>query len=354
MKRFSWLLTENGYSVALICRHRGGLDENEFPAQIKFYQLSSTSFLKKMKEILSCINDFNPDIVHTHYLVKDCLIPALKFGRKYKYYISIWGSDINIFSSNLLNRISQNIGLLLCDKFHLLSPYFEQKIMRQYFFLKNSDYSVFSWGIDYGYLSTPDKGEMVKLKEELHIKGDTLIILSYRNHMKLYNHHTLVKSIPYITKEYPNTKFIFTRGSYNKDYKEKTYQLVNELNIGQNFILLDRWLTDEELRALINIADITLSIPDRDGLPATLFEIMSTKAIPVVSNLINYHPFFTDKINGFYLKNPKDHQELSSILMTILSDLKNYQETFYPVNTAYIKAEQNWQKQSKLFLDFYK
>jgi glycosyltransferase involved in cell wall biosynthesis len=225
--------------------------------------------------------------------------------------------------------------------------------MKQYFFLKKSDYSVFSWGIDYRYLSTPDKSEADKLREELYINSGDFIILSYRNHMELYNHHTLVKTIPLITQEYPNTKFIFTRGSYNKDYKEKTHQLVNELNIGQNFILLDRWLTDEELRALINIADITVSIPSRDGLPATLFEIMSTKTVPVVSNLTNYHPFFSDKINGFYLNNPKDHQELSGILLTILANLKQYQETFYPVNTAYIKAEQNWLKQSELFLDFY-
>ena len=109
MKRLCWLLTENGYTVALICRHQKGFDKDQFPKKMKFYQLSSTSFLIKTKEILSIINEFQPDIVHTHFLVRDCVIPLLKIGKKYAYFLSIWGSDINLYSSKSL-RFSLPFG----------------------------------------------------------------------------------------------------------------------------------------------------------------------------------------------------------------------------------------------------
>jgi glycosyltransferase involved in cell wall biosynthesis len=353
MKRFCWLLAENGYQVALVCRHKKGLGEDQFPPEVKFFQLSSTSFLKKLREIFKIINEFNPDIVHTHYLVKDCLIPALKLNRKYKYYISIWGSDINTFSANIVNRIIQNLGLLLCDKFHLLSPYFEQKIQNLYFFLKKHDYAIFSWGVDYRFLSNPNPIELQSIKNEFLLKDNDFIILSYRNHTQIYNHHTLIKSIPTIIEKFPNAKFIFTRGSNDKDYTQRTFRLVEESGIGKNFIFIDRWLSNEELRSLINIADINVSIPTSDGLPASLFEIMSTKSIPVISDLVNYHPFFTDNINGFYLKDTADNHELERIISATLKDITNLKNKFCPVNNAYIQEKQDWEKQSKLFLDFY-
>jgi glycosyltransferase involved in cell wall biosynthesis len=219
--------------------------------------------------------------------------------------------------------------------------------------LKQKKHAVFSWGVDYNYLTNPDQEEISKIKNELNLQEKNQVVLSYRNHMALYNHHTLVKSIPLIIKEYPNTKFVFTRGSHDAQYISQTRQLVKDLNIGSNFLLLDHWLSSEELRALINIADINVSIPTRDGLPATLFEIMSTKAIPVISDLQNYYPFFSDKVNGFYLRHLNDHQELAHIIKKTLKNISHLKKTLSPVNNSYIQKYQNWENQSKIFLDFY-
>jgi glycosyltransferase involved in cell wall biosynthesis len=353
MKRFCRILTENGYKVALICRHQGGLEANQFPPHMEFYQLSSDSFYIKLREIFSILDNFKPDIVHTHYLTKDCIIPALKIGRKYQYYISIWGSDINIFSTNFFNRIIQNLGLLLCNKLHLLSPYFEKKILKLYYFIPKSKYEIFSWGVEFAFLTSPKEIEIEQMKKECKIGGDNLIVLCYRNHKELYNHHTLIKSIPQIIDEFPTTKFIFTRGSYSKTYKDQTFKLVKDLKVEKNFLFIDRWLSDTELRALINIADININIPFRDGLPATLFEIMSTSAVPIISDLDNYHPFFKDKINGIYLNMVDNHQELSRIIISVFRDLGHYKGIFPKNNNEYVRNYQNWEIQSKMFLDFY-
>lgn len=353
IKRFCRLLTDNGYKIAIICRHQSGLDKSQFPVDIEFYQLSSTSLIKKTFEISSILKTYKPDIVHLHYLAKDCIIPVLNLRRSYKYYISIWGSDINLFSKNFVNRIIQNMGLLLCDKIHLLSPYFENMIKNLFFFIKKSKYNIFSWGVDYTFLINPKKEEITQIKSEYKINNNDHIILSYRNHKEIYNHHTLLKAMPQVIEEFPNTKFIFTRGSYSENYRDQTFKLANDLGVQDHFIFINRWLTNNELRALINIADINVNIPLKDGLPATLFEIMSTKAIPIVSNLDNYHPFFQDKTNGFYLHKIDDAQELSELIKISLRNLDFYKEKFHSVNNDYIRNYQNWKIQSKHFLEFY-
>jgi len=353
MSRFCQLLSENGYQIALICRHKGGMNEDQFPSDINFYQLSSTSFLIKLWEVFSILRDFKPDIVHLHYLSKDCIIPALKLNRKYKYYISIWGSDINTLSNNIINKIIQNLGLLLCDKFHLLSHYFENKIHKLFYFIKKDKYALFSWGVDFNSLTSPQHAYLDHIKNDFNISESDIIIMSYRNHKEIYNHHTLLKSSPLIIEEFPSSKLIFTRSSYSEEYIQKTFKLMHHLGVKDQIIFIDRWLSNNELYALINIADIHVNIPFKDGLPATLFEIMCTKAIPIISDLNNYHPFFKDKVNGFYLHILDDYKELSELIKMSLRKLDYYQQKFQITNNDYIRKYQNWNIQSKIFLNFY-
>jgi len=223
-----------------------------------------------------------------------------------------------------------------------------------FYFVKKDKCMMFSWGVDINFLSSSQPKDLEQIKKEFNINESDIIILSYRNHKEIYNHHTLMKSIPQVITEFPNSKFIFTRSSYNEEYRSETFKLIKNLGVQDQFILIDRWLTNNELSALINIADIHINIPFNDGLPATLFEIMSTKAIPIVSNLNNYHPFFQDNVNGFYLHNIDDFQELSELIKTSLRKLDYYKEKFYFTNNNYIRNHQNWNIQSELFLNFYK
>jgi len=353
MKRICNFLSENNFEVHLISRHRNGLSKEEFNKNIKFYQLSSNALLTKLKEIKKIIKKINPDIVHTHYLTKDAFIPILKLNKRYKYFITIWGSDINIFSMNFLNRIFQNIGLIFCDKIQLLSPYFLNKVNETFIRINKNKINIFSWGIDYNFFANPSEEKIKSLKEEFKINEFDFVILNYRNHKFLYNHHTTIKAIPKVIEKHPNAKFIFTKGSADKNYINQNINLVKKLNIENNFIFIDKWLSNEELCALINLAHININIPLKDGLPATLLEIMATRSIPIVSNLENYKPFFKANKNGFFLNELENHNELAELIIKSLNNYDEFSVKFYKVNNNYIKKYQNWEIQSKELLEFY-
>jgi len=354
MKRICNFLVENNYDVHLICRHAGGLAETEFHESIKFYQLSSNKVLTKYREIHKVINRIKPNIVHMHFITKDAFIPAFRLNKKYKFYITIWGSDINIHAQKRFNRLFQNLGLILCDKIHLLSPYFVKQIKKTFFGIKQNKIISYSWGIDVDSFQNFSDDSILKLKTEFKLSDKNPVILNYRNHRPLYNHHITIQAMSKVLARYPQAKFIFTRSGCDENYLQSNLELVTQKKLRDNFIFIDRWLSDEELRGLVNLANITISIPSRDGLPATLLEIMATKSIPIVSDLKNYHPFFEHDRNGFYLNQNFNHAQLADLIIEALDDRESLVKRFHKNNLEYVRHFQDWKIQKKKLLAFYR
>lgn len=353
MQKICNLLAEHNNRVYLICRESGGISKNLFDSRIHFFQLSSNSLISKIKEIRKIMKDIRPDYVHVQGLFKDAFIPGLYVNRRYKYFITIWGSDLNLFSKNYLNRIFQNIALLLCDKLHLLSAYIGRQVRRTYFGINPKKIVVFSWGIDFYTFQNPDPVVMQNIYKELQISPSDPVVLSYRNHKPLYNHHTIVESIVSVKKSIPNVKYIFTRGSADADYIQKTLELVRKYNLAENFRFIDRWLSDRELSALVNLAGICISIPFNDGQPATLFEIMATKAVPIISRLENFRPFFKNVVNGFYLNRINDSDELAKTIIMVIKHYPEISQSIYKINNQYILRYQDWSRNLKMQVEMY-
>jgi len=353
MQRICNLLADNNFAVHLICRESGGLPENLFREQIIFHQLSSTALIKKIIEIKKILKDVRPDYVHVHGIFKDAFIPGLTFKRFYKYYITFWGSDLNLFSRKPLNKLFQNIAILWCDKIHLLSEHFSRQIQTTYFNVNPKKIEIFSWGIDFACYHNPDPTLMQNMRTKLKIKPSDPVILSHRNHKELYNHHTTIRSMASVIKAIPNARFIFTKGNADDDYVQKTLSLVREQKLEENFIFIDHWFSDVEMSALVNLAKVCVNIPFTDGLPATLFEIMATKAIPIVSSLDNYRSFFQDGVNGFYLKNINDPEELAIIITKAIENYTEISPKIYQCNNQYIMKYHDWKINSKKQVDLY-
>jgi len=353
MKRICNFLAARNFEVHLICRHQHGLDKSEFGTNVIFHAFSSNRLLIKFMELRRLIKRFKPDIVHSHYLTKDAVLPAFVRRATFRYYITVWGSDLNVYSGSILNRFFQNAGLIFCDRIQMLSPYFEERLIKNYEFLNPSKFTLLSWGIDYNFFHICPQNDINDLKEEFDINSDEFIVLSYRNHRKVYNHHLLIESIPEVLWKLPNVRFVFTCFGAEEEYLKQNRLRCEELKISRNVVFIQRWLSDKDLRALIHIAHASINIPSKDGLPATLLEIMSTPSIPITSDLKNYQDFFEHNKNGFYLKNLNDPLELARLVFEALANYTELSGRFSMVNNQYIQSQQNWEVQSKKLLDFY-
>jgi glycosyltransferase involved in cell wall biosynthesis len=352
MKRICNYLAGENYSVYLVCRHNHGINANEFDSRISLYTLRSNRLANKILAIRSFLKKNNADFVHFQYLTKDILL-AWIIHRRYRIIATPWGSDLNLFSKKLFNRLIINIGLLYCEKIQVISESIKIKLTEQFRFINPSRLYPVSWGIDYERFHKIDENDLKYWREKLNIKGDQIIILSYRNHRPLYNHHTLIKSLPFLVEKFPNLRCFFTQGNCDQDYLDGNKKLVQMLGLQNRVKFIEEWIPDELLPALINLANIVVSIPFIDGLPATVLEIMATRAIPVIGNLSAYSFFFKTGENGFTLDRLEDHEELAYLLSNCIQNLPEMSERFSSRNNKYIREKQNWNVQKDKLKELY-
>lgn len=352
MKRICNYLAEENYAVHLICRHNEGIKAEEFDNRITIYTLQSNRLVKKILVIDSILKRINPGFVHFQYLTKDILLARFIY-RRYRIIATPWGSDLNIFSNKLLNRAIIQIGLLHCEKIQVISENIKNKLTERFRFINPASLYPISWGIEYERFHEINENKLTYWREKLTIKECDIIILSYRNHKPLYNHHTLIKSLSSLTKQYPTLKCFFTRGNYDPEYLDSSKKLVQQLGLQKNVDFIEEWIPDDLLPALINLADIVVSIPFSDGLPATILEIMASRAIPVIGNLPEYSFFFKTGENGLTLDRLDDHEQLAGLLSECIQNLQEISVRFSSRNNRYISEKQNWNLQKIKMKELY-
>ncbi len=343
MKRICNYLSGENYKIYLICRNEKGIDYSEFENNIEFYTLKSNRLYRKLPEIYRYLKRINPSFLHFQYLTKDVILSLLVF-MKYKIILTPWGSDLNIFSRNYINRFILNLGFIASWKIQVLSEGMKKTLTKKFLFIDKNKIKVLSWGIDYDRFSIINQEGINHWIKRLKLVLQNFVILSYRNHKHLYNHHTLIRSLPLVIKEYPNVRCFFTRGNFDHEYLEQNKQLVMKLKLEEHVFFIEEWIPDYLLPSLIQLSDIAVSIPYHDGFPATLLEIMATKTVPVISGLDAYSSFFKDMENGRILKNLNDPVELARIITEIIENHDNYSKIFSLKNKIYLAENQDWNK----------
>jgi glycosyltransferase involved in cell wall biosynthesis len=240
-----------------------------------------------------------------------------------------------------------------CEKIQVISESIKNKLTERFRFVNPARLYAISWGIEYERFHEINENKLAYWRERLAIKEGDIIILSYRNHKPLYNHHTLIKSLSFVTKQFPALKCFFTRGNYDQEYLDSSKNLVQQLGLQKNVDFIEEWISDDLLPTLINLADIVVSIPFSDGLPATILEIMASRAVPVVGNLPEYSSFFQNGENGLTLDRLEDPEQLASLLSDCIQNLREITERFSSRNNRYISEKQNWNLQKVKMKELY-
>ncbi len=164
-----------------------------------------------------------------------------------------------------------------------------------------------------------------ELKRELSIPLESKIVFSPRSLRAIYNHTTLIKSIPKIIERIPNTYFLFVNnhGHRYKDaeeYKSILFNLGNELGVNSNIRFLEHLVDHSMVAKRYQSADVVVSIPLKDGFPATIFEAMACGVPLIVSDLPDYKGVINNQ--NAILINPRQEDELTEAIIKVLTNPK--------------------------------
>ncbi len=148
--------------------------------------------------------------------------------------------------------------------------------------------STFPMGIDNSFLR-------VGKEREEEPKGAFLTILSNRKLLPIYNVSLLIKAIPMVVREEPQTRFLLAGDGPDRQFLERR---TRDLNVESSVQFLG-WVLHEKMSDLLSKSDIYVSTSLDDGTSVSLLEAMASGAFPIVTDIASNREWVVNGKNGF-------------------------------------------------------
>jgi glycosyltransferase involved in cell wall biosynthesis len=325
---FSYRPLENG-NAANIDLHL--LKEPKFP--IKVISFAINTLLDTIR-IRRAIKEFNPDLVHSHYVTSYGWLGFL--SGLHPFVVTAWGSDILVtpeksWSARVATKcVLRACDLITCDAEHIKTPLMELGA-------RSDKINTIYFGIDIQKFKPGLRDE--KLCAELGI-SESPVIISLRSLHPMYDIDSLIASIPLVLKEVPEAKFVIAgEGSE----KERLKELAKSLGIWGSVRFLGLIPNDDLPKYLVS-SDIYVSTSLSDaGLAASTAEAMACGLPVIVTDFGDNRNWVEDNVNGYIipLKSP---EALASKIIHLLHD-REIRERFGRLNRQIIEDKNNWEKE---------
>jgi glycosyltransferase involved in cell wall biosynthesis len=227
-------------------------------------------------------------LIHTHWAIPTGLI-GVWAGRLLRkpIVVTIHGSDFRMAtgSSNLL----KNIFLWVCrGAKQVISVSELQAKGIEKMGVGGEKISTIPMGIDESFL------EVGKHREET-LNGQPYTILSNRNLLSFYNVSLLIRAIPMVVKEEPNTMFLIAGDGPERENLERE---ARNFDVSPSVQFLGR-VPHEKMPNLLSKVDIYVSTSLYDGTSVSLLEAMGSGAFPIVTDIPANREWIASGQNGF-------------------------------------------------------
>ncbi len=308
IKKMALFLQEDGYKITVVTpkiysespyfEAQSGIGVYRFPFFARNKLLIEHKRIPYLKMVLYFISGLfitfyvvlkHPcDLIHVHWAIPTGLIGVLVGGLLRKpVVVTIHGSDFRMAMEgpNLLKEIfvwvCQRARQIMCVSELQTKGIQELGVGRE-------KISTIPMGIDEGFL------EVGRHRKE-KLSGQPHTILSNRNLLSFYNVCLLIRAIPMVVKEEPNTRFLIAGdGPERENLQREVRELISNCSVE----FLGR-VPPDEMPKLLGKSDIYVSTSLYDGTSVSLLEAMGSGAFPVVADIPANQKWIVDGRNGF-------------------------------------------------------
>lgn len=348
-----WLnyFAAEGHEVHLICwKAKAGYDSNiniHYLKRVapKLWALSQyPSFISWCIQVRRLINVIHPDVVDAHFITTYGFIAAN--AGFHPLVVTAWGSDILIAPKhNPIFNLTTRYALKKADQIVCTAPVVQKEISRLGNNLQKTSVIIIG-GIDKQKFHIAERD--VDLLKRLGIGPHEHVIISTRALAPIYNIETLIKAVPLILSESPDTKFIIVgKGTKENDIRK----MASDSGVGNN-IVFTGWIEHDLLSSYLSSADIYVSTSLSDGTSNSLLEAMACRVAPVVSDIPSNREWIKDNQNGILFP-ARDHIFLAKKIISLLNNAE-LRRAFSCRNKDIIEAkadpEAEMQKLEKLYV----
>jgi glycosyltransferase involved in cell wall biosynthesis len=235
--------------------------------------------LRRIRQMQKLVREFQPDIVHGHYLPGGGLYASLSGGKR------IVGHAWSPPKKSLKHRLVLWLVLRRCDLLFAVSEDTADRIRDRGY---KGDLELVRFGVD------PEK-----FKRFSRHGTDEFRILSFRYCRPIYNPLVIVsgfkKALPWIKNA---CLYLFDSG----DQSQEVHALVDsdpELASHVRFFHEKQY---DEMPELYNSADVGISIPSSDGMPSSVIEAMSCELPVIVAEIPSMKELVEPSVTGYVTK----------------------------------------------------
>jgi glycosyltransferase involved in cell wall biosynthesis len=328
IKKMAELLQGDGYEVSVVTpkiykgsryfEEQNGIKVYRFPFFAKSKLLIEYRKIPYLKMLLYYISGFfitayvilrnQCNLIHVHWAIPTGLI-GVWAGRLFRkpLFVTIHGSDFRMATegSNLLKKIF----LWVCrGAKEVISVSELQAKGIEKMGVGGEKISTIPMGIDESFM------EVGRHREET-LNGQPYTILSNRNLLSFYNVSLLIRAIPMVVKEEPNTMFLIAGDGPERENLERE---AKNLDVSQSVKFLGR-VPHDKMPNLLSKVDIYVSTSLYDGTSVSLLEAMGSGAFPIVTNIPANREWINDGENGFLIS--VDDEKI--LAQRIIESIKN-------------------------------
>ena len=326
VKKMADLLKGDGYSIAVVTpkvygrshyfEEQGGIKVYRFPFHARNKLLIEYKKIPYLRMVLYYITGIfvtiyamfrnRCDVIHAHWAIPTGLIGVwVAFLLRKPLIITIHGSDLRM----ALERpgFLRKIFVFVCkNATHVNCVSNVQKGEMEQIGVTGENISIIPMGVEEAFLET-GKYRRVELRKR------PCTILSNRNLLPIYNVSLLIRAIPIVTKEEPETKFLIAGVGAEKEALERE---VTNLNLNSCVRFLGQ-VPHEQMPDLLSKADIYVSTSLYDGTSVSLLEAMGSGAFPIVTDIPANREWIINGENGFLVSEDEEEFLASKIIDAI-------------------------------------
>jgi len=292
------------------------------------------------------IKRIKPDVLHAHYVTNYGLFGA--FCNFKPFVITAWGSDVLVVpEARLISTIKSIIAKytlkkadsITCDARHM-----KEAITR--LGISPEKVNIIFFGVDTRKFSFGQKSRALRVQLGV---DDSPTVISLRNLEPIYDIESLIKSVPLVLKEIPETKFIIAgKGSEERRLKE----LTKSLGVSDSVKFIG-FIQNDKLPEYLNSMDVYVSTSLSDaGIAASTAEAMACGLPVIVTDVADNRKWVEDGVNGFVVP-VKDSESLAEGIVCLLKN-EDIRRRFGNINRKIIEERNNYYKEMAKMEDVYK
>jgi len=304
---------------------------------------------RKIKEI---IEEFQPDIVHTHAAKAGALgrRAAKACGVKvivHTYHGHVFHSYFGTLKTKLYKFIERRLAGY-SDGIIAISPIQKQELTKVHRICKPEKVAVIPLGFDLSVFHEKRITERSATREKYNLQEDEVAVAIIGRLAPIKNHSLFLDVVELMAKQGTHARFFIVGDGSEREFIEKRVAELKEMY--QSSITLTSWITDiAQFNAGMDVICLT---SDNEGTPVSLIEAQAS-SVPVVSTDVGgVKDIILENETGFVVPK-KDAPKLAEKLR-ILIENKEIREKMSQNGWNFVREQFHYEKLVKSMEDYYR